>query len=160
MRILVVNAGSSSLKLRVLDDDDTVLASQDLPAPRGTVDPASLEKAIDAAGSVDAVGHRIVHGGTRFVGPVLIDDDVVSALRALIDLAPLHQPKSLAAMQAVRKLLPGVPAVACFDTAFHASMPAAAATYALPERWRARWDLKRYGFHGLSHAYASARAAE
>ncbi|MGZ4143828.1 MAG: acetate/propionate family kinase [Actinomycetota bacterium] len=160
MRILVVNAGSSSLKLRVLEDDDTVAVSEDLPAPRGTVEPSSLAESIDKAGSVDAVGHRIVHGGTRFVQPVLLDDGVVAALRELIDLAPLHQPKSLAAMEAVRRLLPDVPAVACFDTAFHASMPAAASTYALPARWRARWDLKRYGFHGLSHAYASRRAAE
>jgi len=89
---------------------------------------------------------------------VRIDDRVVVALRELTDLAPLHQPKSLAALDAVARALPGVPAVACFDTAFHATLPAAAATYALPSAWRKRWDLRRYGFHGLSHAYASRRA--
>jgi acetate kinase len=91
---------------------------------------------------------------------VLIDDRVEDRLWALTDLAPLHQPKSLAALAAVSEALPGVPAVACFDTAFHASMPPAATTYALPVEWRTRWELRRYGFHGLSHAYAARRAAE
>ena len=85
---------------------------------------------------------------------------MVERLRALTDLAPLHQPKSLAALEAVEAALPDVPAVACFDTAFHAAMPAAASTYAIPPEWRKRWDLRKYGFHGLSHAYASRRAAE
>ena len=106
------------------------------------------------------MGHRIVHGGSEFVDPVVIDDRVVRRLEALTDLAPLHQPKSLHALETVSAVLPGVPAVACFDTAFHARIPAAASTYALPSEWRKRWDLRRYGFHGLSHAYASARAAE
>ena len=77
----------------------------------------------------------------------------------LTDLAPLHQPRALAGIDAVRPLLPGVPHVACFDTAFHATMPAAAATYALPAAWRERYGLRRYGFHGLSHAYAARRCA-
>src|SRR4051794_26108415 len=110
-------------------------------------------------GEVDAVGHRIVHGGRRYLGPVLIDAGVEAGLRDLVDLAPLHQPKSLAAMDAVSRALPDTPAVACFDTAFHAGLPAAAATYALPASWRERWGLRRYGFHGLSHGYASRRAA-
>jgi acetate kinase len=159
-RILVVNAGSSSLKLRVLGPDDAVDGAADLPAPRGVTDARDLEDAIRGLGAVDAVGHRIVHGGTAFSGPVLIDARVVQRLEALTDLAPLHQPKSLAALAAVTALLPDVPAVACFDTAFHATLPAAAFTYALPPEWRTRWDLRRYGFHGLSHAYASRRAAE
>jgi len=158
--ILVVNAGSSSLKLRVLDDEDGILASVDLPAPAGRLDSAALTDALRGFGSIAAVGHRIVHGGTTYSGPVIVDGRVEDRLRALIDLAPLHQPKSLAALAAVSEALPGVPAVTCFDTAFHASMPAAATTYALPAEWRTRWDLRRYGFHGLSHAYASRRAAE
>jgi acetate kinase len=81
-------------------------------------------------------------------------------LRALTDLAPLHQPKSLAALDVVSGVLSDLPAVACFDTAFHANMPAAAATYAVPAEWRERWGVRRYGFHGLSHAYAGRRAAE
>ena len=157
-RILVVNAGSSSLKLRVLGPGDAVEGSADLPAPRGSTDAAELADAIRGLGDVDAVGHRIVHGGTVFTGPVLIDAGVTARIEALTDLAPLHQPKSLAALAAVSGVLPDVPAVACFDTAFHATLPAAAFTYALPPEWRKRWDLRRYGFHGLSHAYASRRS--
>ncbi|HEX8938516.1 MAG TPA: acetate/propionate family kinase, partial [Candidatus Limnocylindrales bacterium] len=159
-RILVVNAGSSSIKLRVLDHSDAVLSSVDLPTARGEVDRTAVDEAVRSFGAVDAVGHRIVHGGTTFAGPVVIDPDVVRRLEALTDLAPLHQPKSLAALAAVGDALPEVPAVACFDTAFHATMPPSATTYALPPEWRRRWDLRRYGFHGLSHAYASRQAAE
>jgi acetate kinase len=159
-RILVVNAGSSSLKLRVLDPDDKLVGSADLPAPRGSTDADAVAKAIRGLGAVDAVGHRIVHGGSQFASPVVLDGDVEVRLRALTDLAPLHQPKSLAAVEAVKAVLPDVPAVACFDTAFHATMPAAATTYALPPEWRKRWDLRRFGFHGLSHAYATRRVTE
>ncbi len=159
-RILVVNAGSSSLKLRALRPGDVVDGAADLPAPRGVTDARELEDAIRSLGAVDAVGHRIVHGGTAFSGPVRLDARVVKRLEALTDLAPLHQPKSLAALAAVTAVLPDVPAVACFDTAFHATLPPAAFTYALPPEWRKRWELRRYGFHGLSHAYASRRAAE
>jgi acetate kinase len=158
--ILVVNAGSSSLKLRLLSEADAVLGSADLPAPRGAAEAAQLEAAIGSLGQVGAVGHRIVHGGSMFTGPVLIDPDVRKRLESLSDLAPLHQPKSLAALDAVQTVLPEVPAVACFDTAFHATIGPAAATFALPEQWRERWTLRRYGFHGLSHAYVSRRAAE
>ena len=160
MRVLVVNAGSSSLKLSVLDDGDRLVASESLPAPRGRVDEEALRDTVTSRGPVDAVGHRIVHGGAEFLGPVRIDDGIVARLRALTDLAPLHQPKSLRGLEVVGRILPDVQAVACFDTAFHARMPAAASTYALPPEWRRRWDLRRFGFHGLSHAYASRRAAE
>ena len=160
MRILVVNAGSSSLKLSVLDDADSLLASETVDAPVGRIDDAALRAAISANSPIDAVGHRIVHGGTEFTQPVLIDARVLRRLEALTALAPLHQPKSLRGLDVVSRLLPGVPAVACFDTAFHAHLPPAASTYALPPQWRHRWDLRRFGFHGLSHAYASRRAAE
>ena len=160
MRVLTVNAGSSSLKLRVVEDDDRIAAARDLRAPRGTAADAQLRDAVAAMGSVDAVGHRIVHGGMEFHGPVLLDEGAVQKVRALTDLAPLHQPKALAAMDAVSAALPDVPRVGCFDTAFHATLPPAARTYALPPEWRARWDLRRYGFHGLSHAYTSQRTAE
>jgi acetate kinase len=159
-RILVVNAGSSSLKLRVLGPGDVIDGAADLAAPRGVTDARELESAIRSLGAVDAVGHRIVHGGTVFSGPVRLAPGVVRRLEALTDLAPLHQPKSLAALAAVTTVLPDAPAVACFDTAFHATLPPAAYTYALPPEWRKRWELRRYGFHGLSHAYASRRAAE
>ena len=159
MRVLVVNAGSSSLKLSVLDDDELV-SSEVVPAPGGQVDPDALREVAGTERPPDAVGHRIVHGGTEFTEPVLVDSRVVRRLNALTDLAPLHQPKSLRGLEVVSRMLPDVPAVACFDTAFHATIPAAASTYALPSQWRRRWDLRRYGFHGLSHAYASRRVAE
>lgn len=162
MRILVVNAGSSSLKLRLLnDDDDELLAERELPAAGGLLDDHDLRGALaDGFSQADVVGHRIVHGGERFRTAVVVDAEVEQALRDLVDLAPLHQPKSLAALDAVSRALPRVPAVACFDTAFHSSMPPAAATFALPAQWRRRWGLRRYGFHGLSHAYASRRVHE
>ncbi len=159
MRVLVVNAGSSSLKLSLLDGEQLIRADS-LPAGPGRVDAEALAAWIEASRPVDAVGHRIVHGGTEFLEPVVVDERVVRRLNALTDLAPLHQPKSLRGLELVGALLPGVPAVACFDTAFHARIPAAASTYALPREWRTRWDLRRFGFHGLSHEYASRRAAE
>ncbi len=158
-RILVVNAGSSSLKLRVLDEADALVASADLPALDDADDPGELPAAIAGFGEVAAVGHRVVHGGTRYSEAVRLDDAVVADLRSLTDLAPIHQPSSLAAISAVSAVLPDVPAIACFDTAFHAAMPAAASTYAIPAEWRERWALRKYGFHGLSHAYAARRAA-
>jgi acetate kinase len=171
VRVLVVNAGSSSLKLRLLDSDDSVLGSADLPVARPGQDSGALREALrkltapvsgrngDPSG-VDAVGHRVVHGGTRYHAGVLVDGAVEKDLRSLVDLAPLHQPTSLAAIEAVSAVLPGVPAVACFDTAFHASMPDATATYPVPAEWRDRYGVRRYGFHGLSHRYAARRAAE
>ncbi len=161
MRILVVNAGSSSLKLSLIGDRDETVAAQELAAPQARVDPDELRDAL--AGELsgpDAVGHRIVHGGERFREAVRIDGDVEQQLRELTALAPLHQPKSLAALDAVSAALPEIPSVACFDTAFHATLPAAAATYALPAEWRKRWGVRRYGFHGLSHAWVARRAGE
>ncbi len=145
MRVLVVNAGSSSLKLDVVDAGARVTSFDGLPG-----EPPA----------VDAVGHRIVHGGTDFVQPVVVNAAVQTRLKQLVDLAPLHQQKALDALAATRALLPDVPHVACFDTAFHATLPAAASTYALPARWRERWGIRRYGFHGLSHAWASGRTRE
>jgi acetate kinase len=159
-RVLVVNAGSSSLKLRLLDLAGGVAGEADLPPPRGADDAPAVVEAIEPFGRVDAVGHRVVHGGTRYLAPVLVDEGVIDGIRALTPLAPLHQPKSVAGLEAVAAALPGVPAVACFDTAFHATIPATAATYAVPAAWRSRFGLRRYGFHGLSHAYASRRVGE
>ena len=153
LAVLVVNAGSSSLKLRLVGPDDELMGARDLPPQ-----PPDLAAELAGLGAADAVGHRIVHGGERFREAVVIDADVEVALRELTALAPLHQPKSLAALDAVQAALPDVPAVACFDTAFHATLPLAASTYALPRAWRERWGLRRYGFHGLSHAWAASRA--
>ena len=161
MRVLVVNAGSSSVKLSLIGDGDVTLVERELAAPRAALDAGELRHALgEGLGDADAVGHRIVHGGERFREPVLIDAAVEDGLRDLVQMAPLHQPKSLAALDAVSASLPGAPAVACFDTAFHATLPPAAYTYALPARWRERWPIRRYGFHGLSHAWIARRAPE
>jgi acetate kinase len=184
-RILVVNAGSSTLKLSLIEDERRTLWSRELEAPRAPATRAELDAPqapatqaqldahqprvnqaeLDAAvhevrGRVDAVGHRIVHGGERFRNAVHVDSEVEGELRRLTALAPLHQPKSLAALDAVSAALPGVPAFACFDTGFHADLPDESRTYALPAAWRTRWPVRRYGFHGLSHSWVARRAPE
>jgi acetate kinase len=149
VQLLVVNAGSSSLKLRVLDAADATVFERSLEWPKGEDFPPG---ALDGMPPVDAAAHRVVHGGEEFRSAVWIDDAVRARLAALADLAPLHQPRALAAIDA----LAGMRAAACFDTAFHATLAPGAATYALP----AEWPRRRFGFHGLSHAYAARRAAE
>jgi acetate kinase len=144
----------------LLGEDDELLGAEDLEAPASRPDALELDSAIHRLGRADAVGHRIVHGGVEFSAPVVLDLDVIDQLRELTDLAPLHQPKSLAALDAVSDALPRLPAVGCFDTAFHATMPEPAATYAVPRDWWKRLHVRRYGFHGLSHSYASRRAAQ
>jgi acetate kinase len=161
VRVLVVNAGSSSLKLSLVASDDGTVAAHELPAPGARVEANAVAEALSGVlGAADAVGHRIVHGGERYRAAVVIDAEVERALRELADLAPLHQEKSLQALDAVAAALPDMPAVACFDTAFHATLPAAASTYALPASWRERWPARRFGFHGLSHAWVARRAPQ
>lgn len=157
-RILTVNAGSSSLKLRLLGPDTELLLARDLDADEDSRRDGLA--ALVRECRFDAVGHRVVHGGPEHSGPARVDPSLEHELDKLADLAPLHNPPAVAAMRDLELLSPGVPTVACFDTAFHATIPAAAATYAVPEEWRRRWPLRRFGFHGLSHAYASRRAAE
>jgi acetate kinase len=156
MRLLVVNVGSRTVKLRVLDGDDAVVAELDLPADP---DDASIAGFVEDAHQVDAVVHRVVHGGPTHRGATRIDPRTVAELRALDDLAPLHNPPAVAMIERVARLLPGLPAYACFDTAFHADLPDAAAVYPVPWEWTERHGLRRYGFHGLNHAHASRRAA-
>jgi acetate kinase len=160
VRLLVVNAGSSSLKLSVLDDDGAVVAATTVEDWQGPDHLAPLEEFLRSGPAVDAVGHRVVHGGPRHPGPERIDADLLSELTAIRSLAPLHMSRALAGIRAIEELLPGVPQIACFDTTFHATLPPAAATFALPRTWNERWALRRYGFHGLSHAYAVRRAAQ
>jgi acetate kinase len=162
VRVLVVNTGSSSLKLSVLAGESTsagweVEATADLDRWDGD-DLEQLAPVIAGAGPVDAVGHRVVHGGPDRDAPTMLTTEVEDEILALSSLAPLHQLRAITGVRAVRRLVPDVPHVACFDTAFHATMPAAAATYALPGPWRERWPLRRYGFHGLSHAWAVRQA--
>jgi acetate kinase len=158
VRILVVNAGSSSLKLSVLDDDEVV---EDTVVERwdGGEDLDPLRDFLARAPSAEAVGHRVVHGGPRHRASVRVDDEVLTYLESIADLAPLHNPRAVAAIRAVAELLPATPTVAAFDTSFHATIPEEAATYALPREWNQRYGLRRYGFHGLSHAYVARRAA-
>ena len=104
-----------------------------------------------------AVGHRIVHGGSRFVEPVLVDDEVVSGIEAVTELAPLHNAPALDALRRAREELPDVPHVAVFDTAFHATLAEDATTYAVPLRWRDEWGVRRYGFHGLAVRWAASQ---
>jgi len=160
MRLLVLNAGSSSLKLAVLDGDGSVGTARTVQPWEGAGHLEPLAQFLDDCGRVDAVGHRVVHGGPRHTGPARVDAVLRSYLWSVSHLAPLHNPRALAGMEAIEKLLPGVPAVACFDTTFHTTLPAAARTYAVPREWTRRWGLRRYGFHGLSHAYAVRRGAE
>lgn len=158
MRIAVVNAGSSSLKLTLLDEDGVERA-------RTVADPQPpdldkwLEPFIGQGSGVEAVGHRVVHGGSLFEAPVLVDSDVEGTLDRLVDLAPLHNPPAVAAIRAARRIRPDLAQVACFDTTFHSGLPSESFTYALPDEWRSRWGIRRFGFHGLSHAWASRRAA-
>ena len=156
MRVLAVNAGSSSLKLRVLEGDELVGSAE---AERSDL-AQGVRALLDEHGPVDGVGHRLVHGGSRHVDPELVDEALLHDLEELVPLAPLHQPTAIEGIRVARAVAPGAPSVACFDTAFHHHLPAAAATYAVPAEWRERFGLRRFGAHGLSYAYASRRAAE
>ncbi len=156
MRVLVVNAGSTSLKLRVVGRDDRVEIAENLDS----TDESALEEFARRAGDLDAVGHRVVHGGPHLVQPVVVTAGVRADLEMLNDLAPLHNPPALRAIDDVSSILPDTPAVACFDTSFHASLPEEAFRYAVPVEWEERWGIRRYGFHGLSCEWALSRAAE
>jgi acetate kinase len=134
-RVLVVNAGSTSLKLALVDE---------------TGRPESIGSLVDVPVGIDAVGHRIVHGGDVYRDPVVVDDAVVDALERLTPLAPLHQAPALEALAAARAAAPAVPHVAVFDTAFHATLTEAASTYAVPRAWRDEWGVRRFGFHGIA----------
>ncbi|NUT07408.1 MAG: acetate kinase [Hamadaea sp.] len=158
-RVLVLNCGSSSVKYRLFDGGETLAKGI---TERVTDHEAALRDILaqlDLTGLV-AVGHRVVHGGTRFSAPSLVDDELISVVRELIPLAPLHNPANLTGIEVARKLLPEVPQVAVFDTAFHRTMPPEAATYALDTGVAERFGIHRYGFHGTSHGYVSRRTGE
>jgi acetate kinase len=166
MRVLTVNAGSSTLKLSLLDGDE-VVAKRLVETSRdggSSGESESVEKALSSAleelETPEAVGHRVVHGGDKYSSAVRIVASVRDQLASFSGLAPLHQPPALDGIDLVGRLLPDVPAVACFDTAFHSTLPPEATTYALPAEWRSSYGLRRYGFHGLSHAYSTRRAQE
>ena len=185
MHVLVLNCGSSSIKSaiinhntgdhvvearveRLLDEEAscTLQGGDPEPCPGGSHGAAlkavlpRMLAALPEGASIRAVGHRVVHGGERFVRPTVIDAEVEAAIEGLIALAPLHNPANLAGIRAARAELPDVPHVAVFDTAFHATLPARARTYALPRELADKHGLRRYGFHGVSHGFVAARAAE
>lgn len=160
MNVLTVNVGAVTLKLSVVDDHDEEIASTHAdPWEAGDQGPLhDLRARLDTDEvTVDAVAHRIVHGGPYEQAEV-VDDRVEATLRALAPLAPMHQDRTLDAIATVRTMFASVPHIACFDTTFHRTMPPVVTTYPLPAEWRERWDLRRHGFHGLSHAHV-ARAA-
>lgn len=188
-RVLVLNAGSSSLKYQLIDPHTGQAAAsgqverigQSAAAAKHTVGEAVHQKEVQApdheaaigvlqgafgehgpdlseAGLI-AVGHRVVHGGDRFEGPTLVDDEVTAAIQALVPLAPLHNPANLTGIRVARAAFPDLPQIAVFDTAFHATLPPAASTYAVPKVWREEHGVRKYGFHGTSHAFVARRVA-
>ena len=195
MKVLVINAGSSSLKYQLLDTDTQAVLAKGLCERIGidgkftykpqlpgkekldAIDVAmpthseAIQTVLDALvdpkngviGSmkeIDAVGHRVVHGGEAFNQSVLITDEVMAAVEECIPLAPLHNPANITGIKACQACMPGVPMVAVFDTAFHQTMPPVAYTYALPYEYYEKDKVRRYGFHGTSHKYVAQRAAD
>lgn len=183
MKILVLNSGSSSIKYglyqmpderliaggrieqigepksRLLQRDAAGECSEAIHVPDHASGFATLLTMLAAHGTPDAIGHRVTHGGTQFLGATRIDAKMLAAVRALIPLAPLHNPANLAGVEAAMAARPGIPQVAVFDTAFHQSMPERAWRYAVPEEWYTRFGVRRYGFHGTSIRYVSHEAA-
>lgn len=172
MRILVLNAGSSSLKAALIETPDVTLSRTEISWASdashsddraGALGDVLRGFGLDAQGEeprLDAVGHRVVHGGDRFDAPALIDGEVMSAIAADTDLAPLHNQVALECIDAAKGFVPSAPHVACFDTAFHSTLAPEAYRYAVPERWYTEWGIRRFGFHGLSVAWSVQRAAE
>jgi len=194
MKILVINAGSSSLKYQLFNmDDESVMAkglcerigidghlkhtpllgdkpvfNEDLPLPThseaiaAVIDKLTSKEygVVSSMSEIDAVGHRVVHGGEYFSSSVVVDDSVVDAIEACIPLAPLHNPAAISGIKACREVMGDVPMVTVFDTAFHQTMPAKAYTYAVPHQYYVEDKIRRYGFHGTSHRYVAGRAIE
>ena len=186
-RVLVINCGSSSLKYQLIDVEQDVVVAKGLAERIGeelgrvvhdTGDRLErqlvlIDHAAAIAAMIDcfeetginvhdlaAVGHRVVQGGSRYTESIVIDDDVVAGIEALVPLAPLHNPGHLLGIRAMRRLLPDVPNVAVFDTAFHSTIPPHAYTYAIDRQVAADYGIRRYGFHGTSHRFITHRAAE
>lgn len=167
MRVLVVNAGSSSLKHALIDSAARDPDAAVLDAGESRWDPGAApgrhgellrEVLSEGAGEADAIGHRVVHGGARFEAPARIDDDVRAGIAAAAELAPLHNRAALEGIDAAREAFPDLPQVACFDTAFHRTLDAAAATYAIPAAWAREQGIRRFGFHGLNVSWCAERA--
>ena len=193
MKVLVINAGSSSIKYQLIDmTDETLLAKGqcdrigidggnfkqtnfkgdtykteiDIPnhgeGIKLIVDALTCKEhgVIESMSEINAVGHRVVHGGEKFSGSVIITDEIIEALKECSELSPLHNPANLIGIRACQELMPNVPMVAVFDTAFHQTMPEEAYMYGLPYEYYEKYKIRRYGFHGTSHSYVSRKAAE
>ncbi len=164
MNVLVINCGSSSVKYQLVDVEKrtAILRGKIERIGKETTHQAALAKVLDETDeyTVDAVGHRVVHGGDRFTDAAIIDDDVVAAIEACVPLAPLHNPVNLAGISAAREAFPNTPHVAVFDTAFHYGLPRRARTYAINPELAEKHGVRRYGFHGPSHAFVCREAAE
>ena len=163
MLVLIVNAGSSSLKHALVDADTLRVVRSGVerwePGAGAGRHGGALRAALaDAGGEADAIGHRVVHGGERFTGPMHLDPGVRADIASLGALAPLHTRAALEGIDAASAALPELPQVACFDTAFHHDLPPAAATFALPRDWSERFALRRYGFHGLNVQWCHEQA--
>ena len=191
MNVLIINAGSSSLKYQLMDPETGAVSAKglceriyidgrlthnangkkivkDIPMPTHSeaiqavlailVDP--VDGVIKSTDEIDAVGHRVLHGGERFTASVLVNDEVKEAIKANIPLGPLHNPANLMGIEACEKVMPGTPNVAVFDTAFHQTMPPKAFMYGVPYRYYKEMGVRRYGFHGTSHRYVSKRVCE
>ncbi len=187
--VLVLNAGSSSLKYQLIDPHTGQAAAsgqverigQSAAAAKHTVGEAMHQQEVQAPdheaaigvlqasfrehgpdlskARLIAVGHRVVHGGDQFEGPTLVDEEVTAAIEALVPLAPLHNPANLTGIRVARAAFPDLPQIAVFDTAFHATLPPAASTYAVPKVWREEHGVRKYGFHGTSHIFVARRVA-
>lgn len=165
--VFVVNSGSSSIKYDLFNAETLESITSGLlerigePGGDATDHTAGMRHVLDSlpASEIIAVGHRVVHGGQRFSGPTILDDEIVAEIDRLSSLAPLHNPANVLGIRAARDAMPGVPHVAIFDTAFHATLPPAAYTYAIDRDVAARHEVRRYGFHGTSHKYVSRTAA-
>ena len=190
MKIMAINAGSSSLKFQLLEmpaekvitkglveriglndsifkisvNGEEVKTVKDIPnhsiAVKDLLNALVEHKIIASFNEIDGVGHRVVHGGEIFSDSVLITDQVLEQIESLNDLAPLHNPANLIGIRAFQEILPNVPQVAVFDTAFHASMPKENYMYGVPKEYYEKYSVRKYGFHGTSHNYVSHRAAE
>jgi len=191
MNVLIINAGSSSLKYQLMNPETGEVSAKglcerigidgrlnhkvgenkvvkDIPMPTHSeaiaatldilVDP--VEGVISSVDEIDAVGHRVLHGGMEFFASCIIDDDVIAAIEKCIPLGPLHNPANLMGIRACQAVMPKTPQVAVFDTAFHMTMPPKAYRYAIPTQYYEEDSIRRYGFHGTSHKYVARRTAE
>ncbi|MEM6898221.1 MAG: acetate kinase [Pseudomonadota bacterium] len=177
MTVLVVNCGSSSVKFQLIDPDAVETGANGTHEMKGLIERIGTEipdhtaalaqvanqvqaRLTKSGGKLTAIGHRVVHGGAEYSEPTLITNEVIETIDRLSVLAPLHNPANNDGIRAASRNFPGLPQVAVFDTAFHATIPRAHRTYAVPEAWERDYGVRRYGFHGTSHAFVSRRCAK